>query len=957
MKNLIVFAALVTLSITTFLNAETDNTNQPGRIGSEGLQIPFIKNEGQLEADAVKFYTKTFNGTVFVTENGELVYDLIYQKDYLGPDDIFLPNGSTSGLAAYGIKEIPVTQNKIQIQALEPAQTRVNYIIDEPENWRDNIPTFHLVTFGELWKGITFNLKANQKNIEKVFIVQPGGDVNSIWFRLEGIDALSLSESGELRVNKLRNISFTRPVAYQEIERIKKPIEVSYRIIDKTSYGFTVGGYDHSIPLVIDPLLSSTYIGGSGEDVSNGIAIDNSGNIFIAGYTLSSNYPTVVGSYDTGYSGNYDIVVSKFNPAITAITASTFIGGSTRSEFGLAIALDASGNVFVAGYCGTSTSSPTIPATTGAYDTTFNGSWDACVAKLNNNLTATNFVFTFLGGTSSDFSYGITTDRFNNVFVCGETAGTGFPAVGGPYTTFGGGFTNDGFVAKFNNNLTATGFISTFLGGSAYDALTSITVDSSDYVITVGVSYSPNFPTTAGAYDPAPPVGSADATVTKFYNSLTSTSYSTMLGGTGYDVAYAVTTDRSNNIFVAGDTASSNFPISSTDSTYFAGGIGDAFVTKFNPLLSNYIASRYLGGSGWDVAHSIATGPFAGEVFVGGYTASSNFPAYPSSPPPYDSTLGGGSDAFIARLNNNLGLICSTYVGGSSSELLTTVTNRGGIAVDGTNGTVLLTGATYSADFPTFNPIAGTFAGAPTDIFLMRITANLRGGTVTTTTALAPPNLLFPLDNSSNEPTSTILQWETPSNAIIPVTYALYFSTVSYPLAQIYAGTSTSTQPPILQNETTYYWYVVATDGEGRISWSNIRRFTTETNPLFVSGSSGGIALGADAFTKPIGKCFVATTVYGSPDHPNVVALRKFRDKHLLTNPIGTFLVNQYYQKGPALSDYVKNSGFSIATIRIGLIPLILALKYPIYVGCIIILLAIILVRLTPASSKGGQVR
>jgi hypothetical protein len=918
---------------------------------ASSLQVPFIKNEGQITADDVRFYTKLFNGTVFITDKGDLVYSILYPKDYIGADapggDILLPGGPlghpAGGMPPQYISEIIrekliINQNEsgINVRGLTRDQSCVNYIIiDSPENSRDNISTYNLISLGQAWTGITVNLKANSRNIEKLFMVSPEGNPESIKISLDGIEQLSLNESGELEVKTLKGgMSFTRPVAYQEINGERKSVEVAYRIINEKTYGFTVGDYDRKLPLVIDPLLASTYIGGATVDVSNGIARDAAGNVFIVGYT-SGIYPTTAGAYQTAYTFGVDAVVSKFNSNITSLLASTFIGSASfRSEYGYAIAVDGSGNIFVTGTVGTATT-PNSPATAGAYDTSINGFYDAFVAKLNNNLTSAGFAFTFLGGTGDDRGYGIVTDRNNNVFVCGVAGDSTFPAVGGPYITYGGSG-QDGFVARFNNNLTAAGFVSTFLGGTQGDICFGITTDSSNNVIVTGGTASPNFPTVPQVAQ----IGSADVFVTKFSNGLTTTLYSTIFGGTGYDSSYGITVDLANNIYVTGQTASSNFPVNPPGNT-FPGGGTDAFVAKLNPSL-NIINSRYLGGSGYDVGWSIAIAPFAEQVFLTGYTTSSNFPTSPpANSPPLDSTLGGTSDMFVTRLNNELGLVASTYLGGAGTESSTGATAKAGIIVD-SSANVVLTSFTTSSDFPLSNPITTPYNGSiyvsGGDNFVCRITPDLRGGTASTTSPLAPATINFPANLTSNVLIPPALQWAPPLNAIGTVIYSVYLSTDSYPLTLVYTGSETSAVPPAAY-ETSYYWYIVASDSSGRVSWTTIYRFTTETDPLFLSGSSGGETFGADSFTKPIGQCFIATAVYGSPTHPNVTALKKFRNNHLSTNFIGRYFVRWYYKISPPVAEHLKHSPLQASAVRFALTPIVYTIKYPALIAFVILIL------------------
>lgn len=927
MRNKIIFLFLLLLT-SLCMPIYPDSQESDLSLASQ-LQTPFIRNEGQLAADDVKFYARLFNGTVFVTDKGELVYNLTYPKDYLGADDIMLPSGHLSGILSERIKERLVTDHDtsdINIQGLIRAETSVNYITGHPATSRNHIATYKEISLGQAWHDINIRLKATAKNIEKIFIVGQNGNPKNIKIELNGIEHMALKESGNLELKTpIGGVEFTKPIAYQEINGEKKPVEAAYLMLNEKTYGFSVGDYDLRFPLIIDPLLASTYIGGTGADICSGIARDASGNVFITG-AAQTGYPTTAGVFQSAFTFVYDIVVSKFNSDISALLASTYIGSqSNRSEYGYAIAVDGSGNVFVTGTTGSITTYPSSPATAGAYDTSFGGSWDVFVAKLNNNLTSSGFAFTFLGGSGDDRGYGITIDRNDNIFVCGVAGNSTFPATGGPYTTFGGS-AQDGFVARFNNNLSATGFTSTFLGGSANDFCTDIAIDNDDNIVTVGLTYSIDFPTSPSV----PSLGSADVFITKFNNSLTATLYSTRIGGSGYDVGCSIAVGRSNNIYIAGTTASLDFPVIFTGSSVLAGGL-DAFITKLSPSL-NIINSRYLGGSGTDVAWDLTLAPFAEQIFVAGYTTSTNFPTYPTSPAPSDTTLGGASDFFITRLDNTLNIAASTYLGGSGTESSTSFENRLGIAADNLSN-LFIAGSTSSTNFPLNNPITtpyngSIFGGGTSDIVVCKITPDLSGGTPLTSVALTAPTITFPINLTSNVLIPPVLQWSPPSNPIDSVVYYVYMSTNAYPLTLIYSGLDTSTIPSVAY-ETVYFWYVVASDSSGRIRWSPVSQFTTEVNPLFISGSSGEAAFDSNSFTKPLGSCFIATAVYGSPEHPNVISLKLFRDKHLANTQIGRHLVKWYYQVSPPIASYLRHSPIQASITRLALAPIVYTIKYP----------------------------
>jgi len=280
-------------------------------------------------------------------------------------------------------------------------------------------------------------------------------------------------------------------------------------------------------------------------------------------------------------------------------------------------------------------------------------------------------------------------------------------------------------------------------------------------------------------------------------------------------------------------------------------------------------------------------------------------------------------------------------LGGAGVESSSVATSRAGIIAD-SSANVILTSFTTSSDFPLSNPIASTYAGGG-DNFICRITPDLQSGTPVTSDTLAPAIITFPTNLLSGAPTPPVLQWSPPANAIAPVIYSVYLSTDTYPLTLIYEGQGTSTIPST-DYETSYYWYVVAFDSSGRVSWTSVYQFTTEVDPLFISGSSGGEMFGPDSFTKSLGSCFIATAVYGNPSHPNVIALKKFRDNHLLTNFAGRYFVKWYYKISPPIAEHLKNSPLQASITRFALTPIVYTIKYPVLIGLTLLVLAGLLI-------------
>ncbi|MCC7430726.1 SBBP repeat-containing protein, partial [bacterium] len=446
----------------------------------------------------------------------------------------------------------------------------------------------------------------------------------------------------------------------------------------------TAGAYDTSQNGGSDAFISklnssgsspsySTFIGGSGSDGINSIAIGSSGIAYLCGYTWSGNFPFLNG-FSSVLRGDSDAFVSKLNSSGNSLTYSTYLGGYD-SEQASSISFDTSGNTFVTGR---TNSTSGFPATTGAYDTSHNGGYDAFICKIN-PLGLQLVYSTFLGGSTLNASYSLKLDSNGNVFITGYTEATGFPTTSGVYDTSHNGGTFDAFVSKLNSTGTALSY-STFLGGSGSDIANSITLDTSGNTFITGSTASSNFPTTGGAYDTSSN-GGGDAFVSKLNSTGTALGYSTFLGGSASDQANSITLDASGNVLVSGFTYSSSFPttIDSYD-TSLSGSI-DAFISKLNSTASSLSYSSFLGGSNNDGIQWI-TLDGSGNCYVTGYTYSSDFPVTIGA---YDTSWNGGTyDTFVSKFSFSSSIVPPTFTTGSPT-LPGTGTSNGNGGTDFTN--------------------------------------------------------------------------------------------------------------------------------------------------------------------------------------------------------------------------------------------------------------------------------
>jgi len=709
MKKIVMFFFLpfLLMSGTAFADAKQPMLEKKALEKLGGISMPFIKNEGQ-SAGEVGFYAKTFGGTVYVTNGGEVVYSL--------PGSAGKDKKDIKGIA---LRESFVGAKIGEVTGEEKALAKVNYFKgNDPSLWKSDIPTYDYVSLGEIYEGIRLRLKAHGNNVEKLFYVMPGASAEAIRIRLEGASAIKVNEIGELEAETaLGTVRFTRPAAYQEIDGKRVEVAAGYSLESRKEeggsgpvYAFTVGDYDRTKELVIDPLLASTFIGGSSEDAAFAMAIDGSGNVYVAGRTYSSNYPAAGTPFDGTFNGNVDVFVSKLNSSLSSLLASTFIGGSGGDE-AYAIALDGSGNVYVAGSAG----SPDFPTAGTPYDGTWDGVTDVFVSKLNGGLSNL-LASTFIGGSGGDYAYAIAVDGSSNVYVTGSTNSPFYPTAGAPYDgTLNGGY--DVFVSKLDSGLSSL-LASTFIGGGSYEGAHAIALGGSGNVYVAGDTGSFDYPTAGTPYDGSFNGGLYDVFVSKLDGGLSSLLASTFIGGSGDEGANAMAIEGSMGfIYVAGGTYSSDYPIAGTpyDSTWNGGS--DVFVSALNSGLANLLASTFIGGSGIDEAMAIAMDGM--DVYVAGYTSSSGYPAAGSL---YDNSYNGGYDVIVSRLDGGLSsLLESTFIGGSGDEWAYAM------GIDGA-GYVYVAGGTYSSGYPVAGtPYDGSYNSGG-DVFVSRLSTSGGGG-------------------------------------------------------------------------------------------------------------------------------------------------------------------------------------------------------------------------------------
>ncbi|MCS1350909.1 SBBP repeat-containing protein [Mechercharimyces sp. CAU 1602] len=320
------------------------------------------------------------------------------------------------------------------------------------------------------------------------------------------------------------------------------------------------------------------------------------------------------------------------------------------------------------------------------------------------------FYSTFLGGSDTDFGFGIDVDTAKSAYVTGSTASDDFPVSSGAFQSVREG-SSDAFVSKFNESGSSL-LYSTYLGGTAFDRGENIAVNESGIAYIVGRTSSTNFPVTLGAFQTAFGGGVDDAFVAKLSVTGSSLLYSTFLGGNSLDRGFGVDIDETDHAYVAGVTSSSNFPTTSgAFQTQISGGGIDAFVTKLNPAGTALLYSTFLGGNGFTQGLGIVINN-SNQAYLTGGTSSTDFPTTPGA---FQTLFGGASDAFVTKLNAaGSSLVYSTLLGGSDGDI--------GRAIDlDDGGNAYVTGETGSIDFPTTNNAFQMTLSGTLDAFVTKV--------------------------------------------------------------------------------------------------------------------------------------------------------------------------------------------------------------------------------------------
>jgi Beta-propeller repeat len=634
-----------------------------------------------------------------------------------------------------------------RVSGMDRLDSTSNYFVgSDKSKWRQNVSNYARVKYESIYPGIDLVYYGNQQQLEYDYVVAPGADPKSIRLAVEGARKLRVDGNGDLLLETAGgSMRHHKPVIYQKINGARRGIAGNF-VLRGNEVAFELGHYDHSKELVIDPSLTFlTYLGGSGTDVGDGLAITtDSGVTIVAGSTSSANFPAADSLYS--YTGETDGFVTVFNPTGTKVAQSTYVGGASGVNTVNAIAID-NGELPQVLYIGGITTSREL-AVQDAAQSKYGGAGDAWLAQLNLQITITSLnpleytltttvgFCTYLGGSGTDQITGVAMDQVSkDVFVTGYTTSTNFPVTSGVVQSALAG-TEDAFVARYASGIApettpaGTLLFSTYLGGTGTTVGKGIAIytnlgNGNITAYIAGSTTSSALPAAKSSSDkPASAATTTDSEGFLFAisgNGATSP-FSDLIGSaTTATVAAAVTTDSNGTIYITGSTNDSTLPTVNPVQSEYAGGGEDAFVGAYNSSGTPTFFSYY-GGPGYEKADAIGVslittdGVTTINIFIAGFTTG-RLPAQVNA---VQNTYGGGeTDGFVTMFSSisgeAYGIGYATYLGGSGTDIIY------GLAV-GTSGNARLTGLTSSTNMPVTSGAYQTTNAGGYDAFVAEIT-------------------------------------------------------------------------------------------------------------------------------------------------------------------------------------------------------------------------------------------
>jgi hypothetical protein len=630
--------------------------------------IAFVENRGQIHDQNYisrpdVLYGAMVGDMVLYIRNSGVSYQLSRTTSFRQIYDLRTDEQikRTDGISTYRVDLDWMNCNPSPVPSTDAALPGVdNYYVESCPNGALGVRSFKGISLSKLYTGIDLHYYEKNGDLKHDYLLAPGADYRKIRIKVSGANIMPKQDGGFILITPFGNIEESRPIVYQHGKILGSKWVVKGNVLS-----FDIVGCNPGLPLIIDPVTRvwATYYGGNDFDTGNSVSTDASGNVYLAGSTLSGSLIATSGSHQQSLNNLADAMLVKFNSFGARLWA-TYYGG-IGLDYGNACATDLSGNVFLGGYSYTQGGL----STSGCHQGGMAGDHDGILVKFNSS--GVRQWATYYGSSASDVISSVCTDPSGNVFIGGGTKSTSSaafttPGCHQPIHTAGFGNPFEGFVAKFNSG--GVRQWGTFYGGSNDDYVRSVCTDGTGNLFFVGNTDcgTGTIIATPGAHQPTHSGGLYDGFLVKFSASGVR-QWGTYYGGSGLEHCFSVCRDPSNNIFISGETQTTTGTLVATPGSAqpnHGGGI-DSYFAKFT---NNGVRmwGTYFGGSGNERNLSSATDG-NGNVYFAGFTSTTG--SVVASANAYQMNFAGGAyDSYLAGYNANGTQLWSTYYGGPGHE-------------------------------------------------------------------------------------------------------------------------------------------------------------------------------------------------------------------------------------------------------------------------------------------------
>jgi hypothetical protein len=726
MKKTLITTIIILLALTT-TNIRAYELINSSKMSSK--EVSFIQNKSQwdtselgngnleLEEEEILFLAEMPGVNVWVCDDGirfeYYEFEEIKQKDkrkeMLHHPVLDYENEVSYKKKSHVIRMDFVGCNEnLQSNGLKKKDSYYNYFIgNDTSRWASKVPLFEEVIIENLYDGIDLRLYFDDikpdgiekhqisygKHLRYDFIINPGADPSQIKFSFDGQNGLDINDNGEINLSTiLGDVRHGDIFAYQNnkmsgiegTSEQKQEVTCTFKQKGNT-ISFNTGEYDKTKELVIDPLIYSTFVGGTTIFTIMKTDYKEGDGIYCATETAQHEYPVTKGAFSYKIQGMTDIAVSKFKDKTFELEYSTFIGGTSHEDPD-DIKVDSQGNVCILA----SLFSGDFPTTENCYQNykSSEGSADIGIIKLSKD--GSNLLYSsYFGGTDLDIGnclYPISNAEF---IFSGLTRSSDYPIKNAYDNSYHEGL-YDNVITKFNIETNEVIF-STYLIGSEREGICNIAFNSKGEMIIYGTTFSKNFPVTDNAMYKEFNGGTYDSFIAKLDIEKSELVYSTYFGGSGADGIWDLTFDDEDNLYIVGSTSSEDFPTTENAYSPNINKYTDGFVCKISNDLTRIIYSTLIGGRDIDSGGYIIIDENK-NILVSGYTRSSNFPITENA---FKKNKGGDTEIVIFQMDEKLeNLRYSTFFGASFDDYIRSMHIN-------SSYDIILSGVTKSWDFPT----------------------------------------------------------------------------------------------------------------------------------------------------------------------------------------------------------------------------------------------------------------